>query len=525
MPIRSILKRVAARWPFESFYRRVRPMTTKVSAYRQRGRSSRGAALLTRSHRSDDEVTPFGRGYLLARGEEPHFVPRGWEHLSVCSLDLWHDERLPVEICASDDFDGAAILIGKAIDSDLHSSDQSEICRTLMEAASSGSDFRALDEYVTWLGGRFAILMVKGETMRIYGDATASRSCFWAVTERGFVASSHSTLTARAIDAVATDRSRSFLNHPDYKSPAGKWLPGAMAPHDAVSMITANCVLTVNNNEAKHSRFFPSEGYSPKKRDAIETARQVEEELNRQLELGIDRRKPFYFGLTAGWDSRVFLKATLDRLHELNAIAFTYHSFNKNPSHSRIDLIAASHLAVDADLRFLVMDLKPSDKTSRFRKAYAKTFTGWARFPALAENFYNQLDHDGQVAILLGPEVGTVFYRERDPSLLNARGLAAKFTQSSFAENAELVRYLDSYIDFTQLDMSEHATFHPFDLFYWESRLSSWAAGGYAEYEMAADVILPFNTRRILVPMLEQSFEERLSKRVYKIILDKIDQQ
>lgn len=452
-------------------------------------------------------------------------MPSGWEHLSICGLDLWHDERVPIEICAPDEFDGAAILIGTAIDSDLHSSNQSEICRSLMEAASSGSGFRALDEYVTWLGGRFVILMVNGETMRIYGDATASRSCFWAETERGFVASSHSTLTARAIDEAATDRSRSFLNHPDYKSPAGKWLPGAMAPHDAVSMITANCVLTVNKNEAKHSRFFPSEGYSPKRRDAFETARQVEEELNRQLELGIDSRKPFYFGLTAGWDSRVFLKATLDRLHALNAIAFTYHNFEKNPSHSRNDLLAASRLAVDSDLRFLVMDLKPSDKSSRFRKAYAKTFTGWARFPALAENFYNELDHDGQVAILLGPEIGTVFYRERDPSLLNARGLAAKFTQSSFAENAELVRYLDSYIDYTQLDMSECATFHPFDLFYWESRLSSWAAGGYAEYEMAADVMLPFNTRRILVPMLEQSFEERLSKRVYKIILDKIDHQ
>lgn len=525
MPIRSILKRVATRWPFESIYRRVAPVKTKVSAYRQRGRSSGGTALFTRSRRIDDEVTPFGRGYLIARGEEPHFVPSGWERLAICDLDLWHDERLPVEICAPDDFEGAAILIGTAIDSDLHSSNQSEICRRLMEAASSGSDLLALDEYVTWLGGRFVILMVNGETMRIYGDATASRSCFWAVTERGFFASSHSTLTARAIDAVAKDRSRSFLNHPDYKSPAGKWLPGAMAPHDAVSMITANCALTVNKNEAKHSRFFPSEGYSPKKRDAIETARQVEEELNRQLELGIDSRKPFYFGLTAGWDSRVFLKATLDRLHALNAIAFTYHSFDKNPSHSRNDLLAASRLAVDSDLRFLVMDLKPSDKSSRFRKAYAKTFTGWARFPALAENFYNELDHDGQVAILLGPEVGTVFYRERDPSLLNARGLAAKFTQSSFAENTELIRYLDSYIDFTQLDMSERATFHPFDLFYWESRLSSWAAGGYAEYEMAADVILPFNTRRILVPMLEQSFEERLSKRVYKIILDKIDQQ
>lgn len=519
MPIRSILKWVATRWPFESLYRRVRPMKTKVPAYRQRARSSRGTALLPRSRRSDDEVTPFGRGYLIARGEEPHFVPSGWEHLSICGLDLWHDERLPVETCASDDFDGAAILIGTAIDSDLCSSDRSEICRSLMGAACSGSDFRALDEYVTWLGGRYVILMVNGETMRIYGDATASRSCFWAVTERGFVASSHSTLTAQAIDVVATDRSRSFLNHPNYKSPSGKWLPGAMAPHDAVSMITANCVLTVNKNEAKHSRFFPSDGYSPEKRDAFETARQVEEELNRQLELGIDRGRPFYFGLTAGWDSRVFLKATLDRLHALNAIAFTYHSFDKNPSHSRIDLIAASRLAVDADLRFLVMDLKPSDKTSRFRKAYAKTFTGWARFPALAENFYNELDRDSQVAILLGPEVGTVFYRDRDPSLLNARGLAAKYTQSPFSENAELVRYLDSYIKYTELDMSEKAIFHPFDLFYWESRLSSWAAGGYAEYEMAANVVLPFNTRKILVPMLEQPFEDRLNKRIYRTIL------
>ena len=111
MPIRSILKCVATWWPFESLYRRVRPVKTKVSAYRQRGRSSRGTALVPRSRRIDDEVTPFGRGYLIARGEGPHFVPSGWERLSICDLDLWHDERLPVEICAPDDFDGAAILL------------------------------------------------------------------------------------------------------------------------------------------------------------------------------------------------------------------------------------------------------------------------------------------------------------------------------------------------------------------------------------------------------------------------------
>lgn len=522
MPIRSILERFAPWWPFESLYRRFRPMRVRARAtgVRQRGRSSQGPALFNRSSRSE-EVAPFGRGYLLARGEKPHFVPRGWEHLSICGLDLWHDRRLPVEICASKDFDGAVVLIGTAIDSDLRSNDQAAICRCLMEAASGDSDFRALDEYVTWLGGRYVMCMVSGDMLRIYGDATASRSCFWSVTERGFFASSHSTLTARAINATATDRSRSFLNHPDYESPAGKWLPGAMAPHDAVSMLTANCVLKVDSIEAEHSRFFPPEGYLPQKRDAYETACQVEEELNRQLELGVDNERPFYFGLTGGWDSRVFLEATLDRLNALNAVAFTYHSFDKNPTHSRNDMITASRLAVESDLRFLVIDLKSSEKSSRFRNAYTQTFTGWARFPLLAESFHNDFDQDGQVAILLGPEVGTVFYRERDPSLLNARGLAAKFTQSSFSENTDLVRYLDSYIEYTQLDMSEQAAFHPFDLFYWESRLSSWAAGGYAEYEMAVDVILPFNTRRILVPMLEQEFKDRLRKRVYEILLDK----
>ncbi|WP_157045264.1 hypothetical protein [Corynebacterium riegelii] len=411
------------------------------------------------------------------------------------------------------------ILIGTAIDSDLQSSNQAEIGRCLIGAADGDLTFRALDEYVSWLGGRYVIVVIDGEALRIYVDATASRSCFWSVGDRGFVASSHSTLTARAVNAVATDRSRSFLNHPDYKSPAGKWLPGAMAPHDAVSMVVANCVLTVHRNEVKHSRFFPPKGYVPKRRSVVEAARMVEEELNHQLALGMDKERPFYFGLTAGWDSRVFLQSTLERLKALNAIAFTYHSFDKNPSHSRNDLIAASRLAVNSDLRFLVMDLKPAGKSSQFSKAYAKTFTGWARFPALAESFYKELAPDGQVAILLGPEIGTVFYRERDPSLLNARGLATKFTQSSFSENTDLIRYLDLYIDYTQLDMGEQAIFHPFDLFYWESRLSSWAAGGYAEYEMAADVILPFNTRRILVPMLEQSFEARLNKSVYRTIL------
>ena len=519
MPFHNLLKQVVAHWPFHQLYRCFKPIETKVMEHWHGGKSSRGPVLTASRARCEQDVSPFGRGYLLAKGCKPHFVPSEWRHVSSGGLDVWHDARLPVEVCIGDDSDKTVILIGTAIDSDLQSNKQAEICRSLIAAANGDSTFRALDEYVSWLGGRYVIVVIVGEALRIYGDATASRSCFWSVTDRGFVASSHSTLTARAIDAVTTDRSRSFLNHPDYKSPAGKWLPGAMAPHDAVSMITANCVLTINRGEARHSRFFPPKGYVPKRRSTVETARMVEEELDRQLDLGVDKERPFYFGLTAGWDSRVFLRATLERLKALNAIAFTYHSFDKNPSHSRNDLIAASRLAVNSDLRFLVIDLKPSDKSSQFRKSYAKTFTGWARFPVLAESFYNEFACDGQVAILLGPEVGTVFYRERDPSLLNARGLASKFTQSLFSENVELIRYLDSYIDYTQLDMSDQAIFHPFDLFYWESRLSSWAAGGYAEYEMAADVVLPFNTRRILVPMLEQSFEDRLSKRVYKMIL------
>lgn len=519
MLMRNLLKQVVIHWPFDQLYPCIKPIQSRSAGYWRGGKSSRGPALMASRARQGQEVSPFGRGYLFAKGCKPHFVPSEWRHVSSAGFDLWHDVRLPVDVCVGDDSDKTVILIGTAIDSDLQSSNQSEIGRCLIGAANEGSTFRALDEYVSWLGGRYVIVVIDGEALRIYGDATASRSCFWSVGDRGFVASSHSTLTARAVNAVATDRSRSFLNHPDYKSPAGKWLPGAMAPHDAVSMLIANCVLTVNRNEVKHSRFFPQKGYMPKRRSVVETARMVEEELNRQLDLGMDKERPFYFGLTAGWDSRVFLQATLDRLQALNAIAFTYHSFDKNPSHSRNDLIAASRLAVKSDLRFLAMDLKPSDMSSQFSKAYVKTFTGWARFPALAECFYNELARDGQVAILLGPEVGTVFYRERDPSLLNARGLASKFTQSSFSENAKLIRYLDSYIEYSQLDMSEQATFHPFDLFYWESRLSSWAAGGYSEYEMAADVVLPFNTRRILVPMLEQSYEDRLSKQVYEIIL------
>lgn len=458
----------------------------------------------------------FSRGYLIAaQGHDPDHVPDGWAHRSCGGYEVWHDRRLPAAMAKSEEGEQAVLILGSVVDSQAYSAELGSVARRLAQVLNGADGFSKLDELVTWLGGRYVILAVNQDRARIHVDATASRSCFWSARSGKLVAGSHSALVAKVVGNVAKNGSNWVLTNPQYQSPSGKWLPGAMAPHDVVSLVVANCCLDIGPQGIRHQRFFPGGEYRHRNLPTRIAAAEVSKELQIQFELGLHTGSEVYFGLTSGSDSKALLDANLPRLRELGATTFTYHSFEKNPRHSREDALAAQRIAKEAGLRHQVFDLCSSESLKCFRRKYYQTFTGWARFPALAETFYRELPEKSQIVLAIGPEIGTVFYKERDPSLLTAAGFAGKYTQSPFANNPELIRVFERYIRYTDLDLSPAASFSAFDLFYWESRLSNWAAAGYSEYEMAADVVLPFNSRTVILPMLELPFEERLAKGLY----------
>lgn len=473
------------------------------------------------THRRDGEqLEAFSRGFLISSpGSDPRFVPEGWEKLQVADHRIWHDRRLPAVVKDDKAGESAVVILGSVVDSRLYTSDLSVVAEKLLLKLGAREGFSQFDDAVTWLGGRYVIVGVNRGRTRVHVDATASRSCFWAEYQNGFIAGSHSALVAKAIGEESRKNSDWVLSNPKYESPAGKWLPGAMTPHDEVSLVVANCCLEWGRNGVVHRRFFPADDYIPRKLPTRIAASEVRKELQIQFELGRHADKALYFGLTAGEDSRVLLQTNLSRLQELEAVAFTYHSFEKDPWHSRRDALAARKIAGDVNIDHITLDLRSSNGSQKFRRAYYETFTGWARFPLLAETFYRELSDESQIALAIGPEIGTVFYRDRNVELLNAAGLAGKYTSSDIASEPKLIAVFEDYLSYTDLDVSLDAPLSAFDLFYWESRLSNWAAPGYSEYEMAVEVILPFNSRTIIMPMLELPFPVRKAKGIYDYLL------
>lgn len=471
-----------------------------------------------RTSSNSGEVAAFTRGYEFSnRGFlQPPLSPC-WKELALGEGRLRVEENLPYAIVQKNGV--SVVLLGVAIDSEEGVSDGNLIADRIADLILFGNSLEAIDEYAVWLGGRFVLIVGRGEQWRIHVDAMASRSCYWTVRNNQLFAASHSALVAREIGEFSRKRAYWVLSNSDYVSAAGKWLPGRITPHDCTDLVSANCVLSFDGESGVHSRIFPLEKhrvsaeYSPK-----EVARILIGELRVQTSAWLNTSDNSYLALTAGQDSLVVLLSCIDIFQKQFTKAMTYIFAEKNDPLGVRDLQGANFLALISDLQHKVVQVKPFVFDGRFAAAYKKTFPNWARFPALAKSMWQNFPKDSVVLFGIGGEIGTVFYKDRVEGSVNGEILASKFTTSKFSSNPDLIREMEEYISFTQLNSVSSSLASFYDLYYWENRMTNWAAAGYSEYELGPSIGLPFNTRRIIWPMLNLSYENRLNKAVYKTI-------
>lgn len=472
-----------------------------------------------RTASSNGEVRAFTRGYVFSsqgfRLSPPS--PR-WKELALGEGCLRVDEHLP---CATVQKNGVSVaLLGMAIDSEKRTSDSNLVADNIADLILFENRLDAIDEYALWLGGRFVIIVGYNGQWRIHVDAMASRSCYWAVKHGQLFAASHSVLVAREIEEFSTMRADWVLSHPDYASDAGKWLPGRITPHDCTCLVSANCVLSFDGEKAQHSRIFPLEkhqvstGFSP-----TEVARILIGELRTQASAWLNTADQSYLALTSGQDSLIVLLSCIDLFQAHFTKAMTYVFTEKKDALGARDLEGANFLALLSGLQHKVVLVKPFIFEGRFASAYKQTFPSWARFPALAKTMWQNFPQDSLVLFGIGGEIGTAFYRNRVDGPVTGEILADKFTTSAFSSDPRLVKEMRKYITYTQLDSVSPELASFYDLYYWENRMTNWAAAGYSEYELGPSIGLPLNTRRIIWPMLNVAYENRVNKAVYKTII------
>lgn len=460
----------------------------------------------------------FAQGWILGDDTENSVFPSSWLSTNFGEKTFSYDSNLQVVHKGSAQHQFELLVLGQSTDSKKKLRNSQEVAQELFlvlkRKQQSWADF---DEAITWLGGRFVVIARHGAQTRVHVDAMASRSCYWGTTDTGeVVLASHSALVAAAVGDFSSVRAKWVLGHPDYNNPAGVYLPGTITPHDRAKLVFANCCLTVEGNDAQHKRFFPLKGHSSVQETSVETATEAYlAEVRFQMDAILSSTQKSVIALTAGSDSRAILSASLDLLHDANTSAMTYHFFARDADHTRIDLLGANRLAESAGLKHRILNLQAWDPRARFAKLYSKTFPVWARFGALSRACYEGMSADESLIISVGGEIGTAFYLQRDYPAVTPEVLAGKFTQDNFQYDSDLIAEFDKYMNYTQLTPEHAGGIDLYDLFYWEHRMSGWAAYWYSELDFGPTVALPLNSRRVFCAMLGVPLEDRVRKSIY----------
>lgn len=468
----------------------------------------------------------FAQGWFLGSGDDNPSLPSAWVSTVFGEKNFSCDPALQVMHKGSAQQHHQLLLLGQATDSAKKLRNSQQVAHELYSVLKSKRDSWAdFDEAVTWLGGRFVVIARHGAETRVHVDAMASRSCYWGTTDSGeVVLASHSALIAEAVGDLSSTRAKWVLNHPDYHNPAGVYLPGTITSHDRTWLVFANCCLTIRQRTAEHKRFFPPRGSNPVPALSVEAATEAYlAEVRFQMDAILSSAPASIIALTAGSDSRAILNASLDLLQDAGTSAMTYHFFEKDAGHTRIDLLGANRLAEEAGLKHRILNLQPWDPKARFAKLYSRSFPVWARFGALARACYEGLSAEEELIIGVGGEVGTAFYLERDHPAVTPEVLAGKFTQDNFQYDAQLIAEFERYMAYTQLAPEHAGEIDLYDLFYWEHRMSGWAAYWYSELDFGATVALPLNSRRVFCAMLGVPFEDRVRKSVYGTLNSWVD--
>ena len=210
------------------------------------------------------------------------------------------------------------------------------------------------------------------------------------------------------------------MRHPDYSNPGGKTLPALIAPHDCTTEVIANCHFGISRLEGHPRTVFP------KARTRILESRRGDRCFHGRdaVQHGSMawRRRSFLSGSHCGAGLARNSLSQLDLLNHKSedVTLMTYHFFKKGAATTATDLLKANQMALDAGLRFKVIDIDGVAK--EVGPLYNATFPAWARFPTLTSSFYEQLQADSALFIGVGGEIGTVFFTGREQSTITPSG-------------------------------------------------------------------------------------------------------
>lgn len=382
------------------------------------------------------------------------------------------------------------------------------------------------------LGGRHAVIAIKGEDFTAFSDPMGSRSLVHTTQSTPAIAS-HAALLAEMLDIPQDREMAAFVAHPQYKKRIVGYLPGALTTYRGIRKVPPNHAFNARFNAL--ARFWP---HAPRKTTTPDEMFQV---FDRALTALHDYMAPRYRSIiaaTGGVDTRAVLSAFHRRGSPVTTMTWTDLNFHAS-ERAVIDQIIAISGYPHHNLR---VSYQTSGVTllEKCGGLNAGSILGHSRRTRLMQILLNRLDKTPDITagttpeaasparpwafiIGYGGEIVRGFYRlkSRDPAhrfmpqdMLDLYNVRARGVPPDRAYSGTAMRAFREFYVAARYDRASLKGFDPNDIFYWEHRMGMWAASTLDSIDVALPVITGINSRRLFETALSLPDDQRLSKEI-----------
>lgn len=370
--------------------------------------------------------------------------------------------------------------------------------------------FQTLSAY----SGRHAIIFGSVGNIGVVNDATAMRSVFYAAD--GGIVASHAVLVERALGGNPSPDDLVYRHG----------YPGSRTQYARTKILTANTYYWFTANVVR--RFWPV--VAPAVRDVDSVAAEALDAATVAFQnMSVGRKVKL--ALTAGLDSRTILAVGLR-----SGVPFDTYTYGSE-SNTTLDRAFAKDLAAHAGVEHTVVPHVPLTDQLQYHLQEAH----YSPHHQDVVNSLAQFFGDPSTVAVTGNllEIGRSFYwlqRDKDaktPATAQAMTALHHRTVSQSTKRAIDALGRDCYMSISErafggfiqdtgFDIVQKLV-DPFDLFYWEHRMSTWHGAAMVERDFYGFAFIPFNSRRIFEAMLGVPQVDRDESAVFYRMVEMVD--
>lgn len=444
------------------------------------------------------------RGYFLTDRVAPGLGDH-WATTRFGNYTLGWDQRTPSANATIGD--RTVVLIGRAFHLVLNTADLEQIVGQIARSRQLGRE--AYDRELYELSGRYIVIDHGPDGTYLQTDAVGMRSAYYAKT--GGTVTSHAGLTAQIIG----DDSPSAFGAKDWfraaKAPSH---PGRATEYTGVQVVTPNTELDVATNDLRRVGPTPRGADRP----VHEVAAELVPLLQAQIGALVEQGRPLV-SLTAGLDSRTTLALSYPFRKDMIYFSHvTYRGDQTSPSEP--DMLLARQICEDYGLDYRVVTITGM-LTGGPLNAVIRGNSRRIHAPSIAAEYRDQLPPDSVHLRSNIYEIGRSFFRNaatKELPELTAEEFAKRIIRVRAHESFQAgVEAFDDWL--VAAKFSDVEGYDPYDLYYWELRMSRWLPAHITESDIAHDTYTVVNSRRILELFLSVSLEDRLSAKLFDVII------